>query len=152
MVEDRLQSGDSQEAVGLLIGDDEAVIRWHTEQTGQNPLSIQTGTFVTIGITLRDKLIASVLFSRYRWPDIEVHIHSTDPRWCNRRTLRAIFNYPFKQLNCTRVTAVTDPANQAVCQFLERVGFKEEGRQRQALPSGDSLLLGMLKNECKWVN
>ena len=151
MAANRLQSRDSQEAIGLLAGQDIRVLSWHTKHTGQNPLAIQTGTFTTLGITKGDKIIASVLYTRYRWPDVEVHIHSIDAAWCNRRTLRAIFDYPFNQLKCKRVTAVTDPANLAVCHFLKRVGFSEEGRQKQALPTGDALLLGMLSEECKWV-
>lgn len=116
-------------------------------------MAVQSGTFAAIGLALGDNLIASVLYTRYRGTDIEVHIHSTDKRWCNRRTLRYIFTYPFVQLGCRRVSAVTDPANPAVCHFLKRIGFIEEGRKRQSLPGNkDEIMLGMLREECKWVD
>lgn len=151
MAANRLPRRDSQEVIGLLAGADVRVLDWHAKHTGQNPLAIQTGTFTTLGITKGDNIIASVLYTRYRWPDLEMHMYSSTPKWCNKRVLKAMFSYPFKQLNCRRVTAVTDPANPAVCHFLERLGFKEEGRQRHGLPNGDALLLGMLREECKWV-
>lgn len=152
MVAHGFQNRDRHESVELVVGYDGAVLAWHAKHTGQDPLAIQSGTFVAIGLALSDNLIASVLYTRYRYADIEIHIHSTDKRWCTRRTLRYIFTYPFLQLGCRRVSAVTDPANTAVCHFLKRIGFIEEGRKRQALPNGnDELMLGMLREECKWV-
>jgi RimJ/RimL family protein N-acetyltransferase len=150
MAADRLPSRDSEEPVKLLFGADAEVMAWHMVNNGQRGLP---DTYSAIGITLRDKIIASVVYTRYRWPDIEIGIHSIDSRCCNRRTLKAIFSYPFVQLKCTRVSAVTDPANSAVCHFLRRLGFTDEGRLRKASPQGDDyLLLGMLREECKWVD
>jgi hypothetical protein len=35
---------------------------------------------------------------------------------------------------------------------LKRIGFVEEGRLRQALPHGDLLILGMTRQECRWID
>ena len=148
MAEDRLSGRGRKEPVKLLYGADNAVMQWHLQQTQQN---VSPDSYSAIGVTLRDKLIASVIYTRYRWPDIEIGIHSVDKRWCNRRTLRYIFGYPFIQLKCKRVTAVTDPAVPAVCIFLKRIGFVEEGRLRDVYPTGDGLILGILRGECKWI-
>lgn len=149
MAENRLQSEDGRQAVEVLYGEDALVMGWHMAHF------CQEGTpdnYHAVGITLGGILIASVIYSRYRHPDVEIHIMSTDKRWCTRRTLRHIFNYPFIQLECNRVTAHTDPAVPAVCNFLQRIGFVKEGLIREGSADGDVLLLGMLRRECRWIN
>lgn len=149
MAANRLSCRDSEKTIDILYGADKWVMAWHLYKTGQ--MHIKPDSYRAIGITLDDKLIASVLYTRYKWPDIEIGINTIDKRWCNRRTLRHIFSYPFNQLQCRRVTAVTDPATPAVCSFLNRIGFTQEGRLRHATPDGDLLILGMTRDECRWI-
>lgn len=148
MAPDRLPSRSREENVIVLYGADRMVMEWHLLRIGQRAMP---DSYSAIGISLGDKLIASVLYTRYRWPDVEIGIHTIDKRWCNRRTLRHIFHYPFVQLKCRRVTAATDPAKPAVCSFLKRIGFTIEGRLRDGLPEGDLLVLGMTRDECRWL-
>lgn len=137
--------------VEILHGADRHVWGWHAWKTAQNPHN-EPSLIRATGIVRGGQLIASVIYSAYRHSNIEIGIHSVDKAWCNRRVLRAIFEFPFVELELNRVTATTDPANPAVCNFLERIGFVEEGRLRQALPHGDLLILGMTRPECRWIN
>lgn len=83
---------------------------------------------------------------------MEIHIHTTNKRWCNKRVLRHIFYYPFVQMRCRRVSIETDPANPAVVKFMERIGFVHEGVKRKSSDrETDMLQMGMLREECKWV-
>ena len=151
MAENGPEREPDNESLGILYGDPEAVWRWHIQYTGQEYEGIRS-IVAAIGITKGDKLIGSVIYSRYRPPDIELHIHTVDRRWCNRRTLRAIFSFPFLQLGCGRCTAITDPANPAVVNLLERIGFVREGIQRKASTRHTDLYaMGMLREECKWI-
>ena len=150
MATNRLQNEARHPTVELVYGADAFIWEWHCSQGKLVPQSYKI-TDAIIGIQIDGKIIGSVIYSRYRPPDIEIGIYTIDKRWCNKRVLSAIFDYPFNQLQCKRVTAQTDPANPAVCNFLKRIGFIEEGRLRQALPHGDALVLGMLRHECRWV-
>ena len=55
-----------------------------------------------------------------------------DVECVTRRTLRYIFEYPFKQLGVSRLQAVTATTNHRCREFIERLGFKLEGFARKA--------------------
>lgn len=76
---------------------------------------------------------------------------STDPRWATRSILKAAFGYPFVQLPCVRLTAYTGKNMPHVRQFLERLGFQQEGIVRRGFADDDAVIYGMLKEECKWI-
>lgn len=135
----------------MFYDDPELVWRWHIAHTGQEYEGIRS-VVAALGITKGSQFIGSVIYSRYRPPDVEIHIQTVDPHWCNRRVLKHIFSLPFNQFGCSRCTAQTDPANPAVVNFLERIGFVREGILRKASPAGTDLyIMGMLREECKWL-
>lgn len=105
---------------------------------------------IAMGIIDGDKRLAGIVYNLFSWPHISASIASDDPRWCNRRILRGIFSYPFGQLNCQRVTAITEDKNQPARAFLCRLGFREEGTLRKWFPNGDGIAFGMLVEECRW--
>ena len=149
MVKNGLQSNADQKHITLIWGQSPIIWQWHCIKTNQDPG--KNPGVMCAGILKNGEIIGSVIYHRFRWPDIEIGIETSDPTWCNRRILKEIFNYPFNELECRRVTATTDPSKPEVCQFLKRIGFVEEGRLRDALPHGDILILGMKHDECKWV-
>lgn len=150
MARDRVQGDTDPTAIGLLQDAPRYVWGWHAWHTRQ-PFENHHNVVHVLGITKGGDLIGSVVYSALRHSNIEIHIHTIDKYWCNRRTLRAIFEYPFVELGLNRVTATTDPAIPAVCNFLNRIGFVEEGRLRRCKPDGgDILILGMTRQECRW--
>jgi RimJ/RimL family protein N-acetyltransferase len=64
----------------------------------------------------------------------------------------AILRYPFVQLRCARVTAVTQSQNARARGFLCRLGFRQEGVHPDALPSGDAVSYGLLARDAtRWI-
>lgn len=81
--------------------------------------------------------------------DCEVSIAST--QGLSRDFIRAVFRYVFEQLGCRRCTGRVS-ASLPWAQQLERLGFREEGRLREAAPDGgDTIVFGMLRPECRWL-
>jgi RimJ/RimL family protein N-acetyltransferase len=131
------------------VGYDEAVARW----VGEQVRIADFGPYTAIGfINAAEELLGGVVYSNYRHPNIEATIATVSPKWCSRRVLSAIFSYPFFQLRCTRLTAVTEIMNQPARAFLCRLGFQEEGVLRKAFPGGiDAVVYGLLAEECRWL-
>ena len=65
--------------------------------------------------------------------------------------LRLLLNYAFDELNLHRVAVRTASYNTGALRFLERFGFVEEVRNREAVfrdgQRWDALILGLLKSE-----
>lgn len=107
----------------------------------------------SIGLLKDGKLIAGVVFNNYCGSSICMHVASTEKGWLNKEFLRACFRYPFHQLKVNRITALVRADNEDALRFDEHLGFKREGLIRRGDDDGCDLhLLGMLKEECRWLN
>jgi RimJ/RimL family protein N-acetyltransferase len=42
--------------------------------------------------------------------------------------------------------------NEAALKLDEHLGFKREGYLRQMLPDDDVVLMGMIREDCRWLN
>lgn len=133
----------------LIIGWDAAVARWVGEHLGIHDFGPCTAIGIIDG---KGELIGGVVYNNYRHPNIEATIASTTPRWCQRQIMAAIFAYPFRQLGCARITAVTEHTNRRARAFLRRVGFREEGVMRRGFCAADAVIHGMLADECRWLD
>lgn len=133
----------------LILGRDRAIAEWVRQQLA--PVIDDWGPMAAIGIARGPEIIAGIVYNNYRWPSIEASIAATSPSWCSRRMLAAIFAFPFRQLGCRRLGASTEVTNQPARAFLCRLGFREEGLLRCALPHGDAVLYGMTAAECRWL-
>ena len=72
--------------------------------------------------------------------------------WLTRLNLKTWFEYSFDQLGCHRVTSIIAKSNTVSRNIAERIGFVMEGCIRGSRdPGKDSILYGMLKEECKWI-
>lgn len=109
--------------------------------------------FAAIGVEEEGELIAGCVFTEYRPHCKSIHLSgaSVTPRWATRKTLRALFAYPFLQLKVKRLTAYTGFSMSSVRQFLERLGFVQEGILRAGYADDDCVVYGMLREECRWV-
>lgn len=135
--------------IRAIAGHDREIARWVGDRLGIDDFSPFCGA---LGIIDDHGIIAGVVFNNYRHPNIEATIASTTPRWCTSRVLRGIFSYPFWQLKCSRVTAVTSVKNQPTQAFLCRIGFQQEGVMRRAFRNDeDAVIFGMLAEECRWL-
>ncbi len=107
------------------------------------------GHFVAIGYERAGHLRGGVVFTQYSGANIVMACALEAP--LTRMFLRAMFIYPFLQLGCRRMTLLIDEDNKKSIRLVEHVGFKQEGRMREAMPRGDVLVYGLLKSECRFL-
>lgn len=112
----------------------------------------QWGTHVAIGVLRGDELVGGVVYHNYRYHDIEFSGAFTTPRWCLPQTLRGLFQYPFEQLGCVRMTTVTARNNKRARRMDEGLGFRLEGCLRKAFDGKqDAMIYGLMREHCKFL-
>ena len=111
------------------------------------------GENYTCGFSRNGKMIGGLIFHDYRKnTDVWWTIFSTDKRWCTKRVLKYIFGVAFKDLHCQRISLMVADDNLPCLNFVRKLGFREEGRLRAYREnSGDCILFGMLKRECRYL-
>jgi|APSaa5957512493_1039668.scaffolds.fasta_scaffold25588_2 RimJ/RimL family protein N-acetyltransferase len=123
------------------------VTDWITKRVGVTALSDCTN----FGFYEEGELVGGVAFYEYRIQDI-VFSGVMEKGSFNKTMLRTLFNYPFIQLDCHRITAYTETDNRQANLFLKRLGFKKEGTMREISERlKDIHIYGMLKKECTWL-
>lgn len=106
----------------------------------------------SIGMLENGKIVGGVVYTMYTGTGIMMNVAGGYKGWINREFLRVAFNYPFKQLGCTRVSGLIRVDNHVALDFDTRLGFKREGVIRKGDYDGtDLVLMGMLREECKWI-
>nr|DAG45496.1 MAG TPA: acetyltransferase [Caudoviricetes sp.] len=106
----------------------------------------------SIGLLENGKLVGGVVYNQYTGNGIAMHVAGLRKGWITRRFIRAAFEFPFVYLGCARVTGLVRTDNPVALDFDKRLGFVEEGVIRKGDDDGcDLILLGMLKEECRWI-
>ena len=99
-----------------------------------------------------DRMIGAVAYTGMSDNNIEMHIATTDKRWCSREILKQVFWYPFHYLGLGRITAISNKQNPHVNRMLERLGFQQEGHLENFYAENSSAILWrMLRKECMWL-
>ena len=135
-----------------IVANDPAIIAWtaqHLDAVGFDPAGA-----VGIGFVDDDKPVAGVVFHNRTERDIHVSVFAEDPRWCRRHHLRALFEYPFRQLKLPRMTATTRKGNKRARKLIQGLGFCYEGAQPKYFDdtaNGSLVSYGMLADQCKWI-
>lgn len=135
----------------LIYGHDRELALWAGHQLGlSGPVRGVDPT--AIGVSRDGTIVAVALFTNYQKPNIEITFVTTTPRWASRMTIRRILEYPFVQLSCKRITAITEACNAPARAFLERLGFKQEGVHQDAFASGVGISYGLLRHDAeRWL-
>jgi RimJ/RimL family protein N-acetyltransferase len=111
------------------------------------------GDCATLGVVRRGRLLGGVVYYGYRGFDIQIGVAFDAKGWALPGTLRALCAYPFNELGCERVTAVTSKRNKTARKMLLKAGFRFEGVIRRGLDGvHDGFIYGLLKHECRWLN
>lgn len=91
-------------------------------------------------------------FYNYDTVSVEGAICAPNGFPANRQFIKACFKYVFEQLGCRRFVVRVDDSNTQARDFDLKLGFIHEGTLRQAAADGgDVLILGMLRDECRWL-
>lgn len=133
----------------LIIGDDDTVARWVSEQADVLWLS---GAGKAIGWAEGGELLAGVVYQNYNGVNVFTHIAGKGMCWLSRKFLWTIFDYPFNQLGCRRITATVLASNTTSRRFVEHLGFSLESTMRQAARDGDVLVYVMFREDCRWLH
>lgn len=117
--------------------------------------SLSGGTWIkgrgtALGLVRDNQIIAGVLYEDWNGANVNVHIAANGVNWLNREFLRVMFDYPFRQLGCNRLTSVTYSGNHASLRFQKHLGFEHEAVLREAHPTGDLIVMAMHRDKCKW--
>lgn len=132
----------------LIYSHDAAIAAWAGQRLGIS----DWGPCRAIGVARRDNLVAAAVFHQYRHPAIEISFVTADRRWATPASVRGIMRYPFIQLGCKRLTAITEAANEPARAFLMRMGFQQEGIHPDAFESGAAISYGLLRTDAeRWL-
>ena len=134
--------------MGKLVYNDENLIPWASSVIGFTPRSDARA----MGWMEHDELRAVVVWDNFSECDCNIHIASDGkPHWFKRQFMIASFMHPFVQWNLRRVTGLVPAKNEKALKFDKNLGFVEEGYLKNALPDGDLVVLGMLRENCRFI-
>jgi RimJ/RimL family protein N-acetyltransferase len=140
----------------LVLGQDRDVAAWVAARTPHMGEGALFGPCAAIGVADEaGRPLGAVVFSNFQpgFGSIEVSFAADTPRWLTRPLIGAILSYPFVQLDCQRLTAVTPRKARRARRFLDRFGFKREGVVRKGFGTDDAIISGLLRTEwlgSKW--
>lgn len=106
----------------------------------------------TIAIERRGDISGVVVYDTFSPVDCNMSAASDGTGyWMSRSFLRAIFMYPFVQLGFRRVTAIVASRNKQSLNYCMNMGFKVEGFCPHAMADDDAVILGMLRENCRFI-
>lgn len=106
--------------------------------------------YKAIGVFDGDRLMGAAVFDAFTDKDCNIHVRIADRHSVSRRTLRAVFDYPFRQLRLDRVSAQVMADNGPSLELVQRLGFVYEGAKRRI--GASQLLFGLMRHECRWMS
>lgn len=112
------------------------------------------GPCIGLGVGMGGVLIAGVVYSDFQpcYRSVQLSMAATSPAWARRTTIRALLNYPFKQLGVGRVTTLTRASNERAIRLNVGLGFAREGIIREGYGNDDMVVMGLLrKDAAKWI-
>jgi hypothetical protein len=132
----------------LIYNEDDALAEWCGVVLGRK----FAPPYRCIGVQRGSDLVGCALFNNFDPPNIEITFVTTTPRWATRQTIGRILRYPFIELDCRRLTAITGSMNRPTRAFLCRLGFKQEGFHPELFASDAGVSYGLLKQDAmRWL-
>lgn len=134
----------------VLYGADEYVGQWVKKRLPE----LNLDKFSALGVMQGSKIIAGVVYHNYipAYKNIEISMTAITPKWVTKNILKQLLSYPFKQLDCQRVTTCTPATNERAIKFNLGIGFRHEGTIRMGCGSEDMIICGMLHKEAlRWI-
>jgi hypothetical protein len=134
-----------------IIFDVDWVGPWVCDRTGG---SFSKSDSAAIGLTnpTTDDLIAGVLFDGWNGRSICMHVAAVPgARWMTREFLWVCFDYPFNQINVSKIVGLVDSTNAPARKFDEHLGFIQEATIKDAGKVGDLLIYTMTRQQCRFL-
>ncbi len=129
----------------------EGIRQWVSNELG---VPVAPGEDVrSIGVIHDGDLVAGIVYHDYTGFMVQCSLATTDKAWCQKGVIRAMMNYPFKELGVTRFHATCAKKNKKMRKLFEGLGFKYEGCARKAFDGvQDAMIYSILRDENKWMN
>jgi len=133
----------------LIYGQEERLLPWAQERIGTGPFRRDA---YSMGLEKNGELVMVAVFDNFSALDCNVHLASDGSRrWMNKELLLSVFAYVFVQLKLNRITGMVPAKRTDVIEFDEHFGFVREGLIRKAMRDDDIVILGMLREECRFI-
>lgn len=135
----------------LVFGDTGRLCGWASERMGRPALRWPKDT-VCIGLEEAGDPVAVILYDRFTSQSCDMHLATNGgKKWATRASLYAFFAFPFIQCGFSRVGTHILRSNVASQILALKLGFTFEGRICSSLDGEDGIILGMLKQDCRWI-
>lgn len=132
----------------IIVDKDGAYIDWAAKRIGVNFRSDAKAIARLQG----DQIRAVTVYDNFSPCDCSMHIAADGkPMPWSKTFIEICFEYPFVQCGFKRVTGLVAASNKRALEIDRKFGFVYEGTCRDALPDGDLIVLGMLRNECRFI-
>lgn len=94
------------------------------------------------------------MYERWSGNDCCVHLAGDgQPGWLGRPFIAAGFKFPFEIAGLRRITGLVPESNERAIRLNLHFGYTIEGRLRcGADDGGDILIMGMLREECRFIS
>lgn len=97
---------------------------------------------ICVGVERGGRLCAVVAWDNFReGACMDVSIAADNPRWATRQTITTLLMYPFGQLKVRRINSFVAKGNKRARKLNEGLGFKLEGKLRDACKNNEPLLV-----------
>jgi RimJ/RimL family protein N-acetyltransferase len=133
----------------VIYGQEERLLPWVAERMG---IARFRRDAYSIGVERDGELVGVVVYDTFSEADCCMHVASDGSgRWLTKEALVRFFAYPFVQLGLRRVTSPIGTKNAASMRFCEHLGFEREGFCRHGLPDDDVIVMGLIRENCRFI-
>lgn len=109
------------------------------------------GEDVSLGYVSNNKLKGGIVFNGYTGLNVVVNFAGAG-KWLAPELVKACADLVYNKLGCVRATALIAESNKKAIKLAKHAGFKEEGKLRKGAGDEDQIVLGMLREECRWLD
>lgn len=134
----------------VVFGADAEVAQW----VGRSiPGYIASPDAKALGVVKGGQLVAGVVFERWNGVHVEASIVARPrSRWADRRTLFALFHYPFVTLGCRAISVTVPGSNLLSLNLSTKLGFEPKAIIPFAAHDGGPLIvLQQYRETCRWI-
>lgn len=134
----------------VLFGADVLVSQWVAEKIpGCNP----TAGAKALGVMKDGNIVAGIIYDDWNGVHLTAAIAAVPgSQWADRRTLHALFFYPFVTLDCEAISVAVPASNLPSLNLATKLGFVPEAIIQFAAHDGSSLIvLKQFRKNCRWV-
>ena len=134
----------------VVYGADAMVAEWIATQI---PGFYRSPETKALGVIKGGELVAGVAYESHTGLNVMVSIAARPKRaWADRRTLFALFDYPFNQLGAQAMTAMVPLSNLESLNLATKLGFEVQAFIKYAAQDGGPLVvLQQYKDTCRWI-